>query len=76
MLCGASEDFIVPVYLPVVVKPSNKCPPSNDVGDQGPILTWFTWLYWPFLHGLQDYMGYMVYMVKRCVQQGQHLVNG
>ena len=54
MLRGASEDFIVPVYLPVVVKPSNKCPPSYNVGDQGPILTWFTWLYWPF---------YMVYKI-------------
>ena len=43
MLHGASEDFIVPVYVPVVIKPSNKGPPSYNVGNLGPILTWFTW---------------------------------
>ena len=65
MLRGASEDFIVPFYLPIVVEPSNKCPPSYNVSNQGPIFTWFTWFTW---------VTWFTWLTS-CVRQGQHLVN-
>ena len=65
MLCGASDDFIVPVYITVVVKPSNRCAPSYNVGEQRPILTWFTWFTWVTWYT----------WLKSCVRQGQHLVD-
>ena len=43
----------------------NKCSPSYNVGDQGPILTWFTWFTW---------VTWFTWLTS-CVRQGQHLVN-